>query len=169
MAVKNGDAGNQGRYYGIMMRLFDESVSLFHQLKGVAERVHQRGRLTAGKRGILRGIHQLGPQTVPRMARARNVTRQHIQAMVNELIKEGLAEPAYNPAHKRSKLVQLTQAGNRYLDEISRREKALLSSLDLGLEEEDLQRAADVLSRIREALGRMDPNSSPAHTDRHDE
>jgi hypothetical protein len=41
--------------------------------------------MTAGKRGVLKGLDRLGPQTVPQMARARPVSRQHIQTLVNRL------------------------------------------------------------------------------------
>jgi DNA-binding MarR family transcriptional regulator len=163
MAAKHSRTKPDDHNSGIILKLFDESVALFHQLRGLAERVHKFGRLTAGKRGILRGIDLIGPQTVPQMARARNVTRQHIQVMVNELMKEGLVKPAHNPAHKRSKLVQLTPAGSSYLLEITRREKVLLSSLDLGLQEGKLKQAVDVLRRVREALGGMEP---ALHADR---
>jgi len=57
--------------------------------------------LSAARRGVLRSLARLGPQTVPQMAGARPVSRQHIQTIVNALAADGLVETIDNPAHKR--------------------------------------------------------------------
>src|SRR5262245_25632462 len=88
--------------------VIDQAVGLFHLLHALAAQLHGAGELTAGRRGVLRGLDRLGPQTVPQMARARPVSRQYIQMLVNELESEGLVELVENAAHKRSRLVRLT-------------------------------------------------------------
>ncbi len=105
-----------------MQEVIDQTVSLFHLLRALAEQIHQQGELSAGRRGILRELDRLGPQTVPQMARARPVSRQHIQLEVNQLEDDGLVELIENIAHKRSRLVRLTQKGKAYLKVMEGRE-----------------------------------------------
>lgn len=134
--------------------LFSETVALFHQLRAIAEHVHQQGDTTAGKRTTLRDLDRLGPQTVPYMARARAISRQHVQALVNELAHEALVELVDNPAHKRSRLVQLTPRGKHVVDEMNRREAALLAQLEIPISEHEVRTAAEVLRGIRTVLAR---------------
>ena len=88
--------------------LVDEVVALYHLLRVVVALIHSDANLTAAARGVLRGLDRIGPQTVPQIARARPVSRQYIQAVVNHLGKRRVVELVPNPAHKRSSLVQLT-------------------------------------------------------------
>ena len=66
--------------------------------------------------------------SVPQMARARLVSRQHIQSHVNGLQREGLVELAENPAHKRSHLARLTPEGKEAVHSVKQREAELLVS-----------------------------------------
>lgn len=126
-----------------------ETGALFHRMRHEAERIHGQGETSSGRRAILRGLARLGPQTVPEMARARPVSRQYIQRLVNELTDDGLVEAAVNPAHKRSALIQITNAGAKTLDEMSAREQELFEGIQIDIEEEDLAKAADTLRRLR--------------------
>lgn len=126
-----------------------ETVSLFHRLRAAAEQVHRQGETTAGKLGVLRGLDLSGPQTVPQMARARPVSRQYIQALVNQLAAEDRIEFVDNPAHKRSRLVRLTPQGKAFLDAAMRRQGKLLSRLRIDIPEKDLRTAASVLRAVR--------------------
>jgi DNA-binding MarR family transcriptional regulator len=132
--------------------VIDETTGLFHLLHAVAAQLHGGGELTAGRRGILRGLDRLGPQTVPQMARARPVSRQYIQMLVNGLEADGLVELYDNPAHRRSRLVRLTAAGSETLAAMYRREAVLYTTLDLPVTEAELRDAAVILRRVREAL-----------------
>ena len=132
--------------------LFAETVSLFHRLQLVARQVHKRGELTAGKRGVLMSLHRLGPQTVPQMARARPVSRQYIQTLVNLLAGEGHVDFIENPAHKRSALVGLTPRGEAFVEAMSERERKIVGRLRIGVAEEELWRGAAVLRAVREAF-----------------
>lgn len=132
--------------------LVEETVALFHRFTAVAQDLHGQGELTAGKRGVLRGLDRGGPQTVPQMARARPVSRQYIQTLVNLLAAEGHVEFQDNPAHKRSRLVRLTPKGKEFLEAMYHKEAALLAKLDLPVGERDLQSAAVVLKQVRESF-----------------
>ena len=129
--------------------VFDETVALFHRLHAVAEQIHGGGEMSAGKRGVLRSLDRLGAQTVPQLARARPVSRQHMQSHVDLLRRDGLVELLDNPAHKRSRLVRLTVKGKKLLDAMSAREARLLAALPVDIPGERLQAAAEVLRRLR--------------------
>lgn len=126
-----------------------ETVSLFHRLRAVAEEVHVQGDLTAGKLGLLRGLDVSGPQTVPQMARARPVSRQYIQVLVDRLAAEGRVELVENPSHRRSRLVRLTPQGKAFVDAAMRRQAKVFSRLKVGVPEKDLRNAASVLAAVR--------------------
>ncbi len=69
--------------------------------------------LTFAERGVLEILVRDGAQSVPGIARARLVSRQHIQKLVDELAKKRLVELHSNPAHKTSPLVDATIDGER--------------------------------------------------------
>jgi DNA-binding MarR family transcriptional regulator len=132
--------------------LFDATVSLFHKLKAAAAEIHAQGESTAGKRGVLRGLARAGPQTVPQMARARPVSRQLIQTLVNALEADGLVETVENPAHLRSRLIRLTMRGRKAVKRMEGRERELLSGLELNVPLRDVKSAARVLGAVTRAL-----------------
>jgi len=129
--------------------LINETMLLFHRLRIVADQVHHHGEMTGPLRGILRGLDKLGEQTVPQMARARAVSRQHIQALVNQLVEEGLVELIANPAHKRSPLARLTSLGKKAVDAMNRDEARLMSKADLGVTDKDMSEAVETLRAVR--------------------
>ncbi|NOZ84945.1 MAG: MarR family transcriptional regulator [Deltaproteobacteria bacterium] len=132
--------------------LIDEVVALYHLLRAVVTRIHSDMDLTAAGRGVLRGLDRTGPQTVPQMARARPVSRQYIQAVVNQLGKRGLVELIPNPAHKRSSLVRLSARGKKLADAVAQKEEALLAELQIGLSEKELLLASSVLRKLRDCF-----------------
>jgi DNA-binding MarR family transcriptional regulator len=135
-----------------LMGLIDEAVALHLRLQVLTEELHGHSELSRACRGILQDLYRLGPRTVPQLARGRPVSRQNVLMLVNRLISEGMAESTRNPEHKRSYLVRLTPRGKALLEEMWSRETDLLNNLDLNLSSEDLQAAAQVLHRLREAL-----------------
>jgi DNA-binding MarR family transcriptional regulator len=132
--------------------VIDETRLLFHRMKLAAEQLHGAEGITAGMRGVLFGLDRSGPQTVPQMARARPVSRQHIQTLVNPLVERHYVELFDNPAHKRSKLVRLTPKGRRLVDRMRKRESKILGALGSGMSEKQLRSAATVARSLRETL-----------------
>jgi DNA-binding MarR family transcriptional regulator len=132
--------------------VIDASRALFHQLKAAEEEVHRQEKLTGGLRGVMQELRRHGPRTVPQMARARPVSRQHIQVLVNELRSRGLVELRHNPEHKRSKLVALTAQGIRTVEAMLRKEEAILAELPLELTAEEMATATRALESMREAF-----------------
>jgi DNA-binding MarR family transcriptional regulator len=131
-----------------MLRLFDEIPTVFHRLKAVAAVVHGPDALSAGRRGILRSLDSLELQSVPQLARARPVSRQHIQVLVTGLLEDGLISLEANPAHRKSPLLRLTAKGKRHLQAIQKRESRLLARARLDLTPTEIDRATNTLRSV---------------------
>lgn len=142
----------------VLGHFIDEVRALFHTLKAAAEHVHGEGERSAARRGLLLGLAKTGPQTVPQIARSRPVSRQHIQVLVNGLLKDGLVELAPNPAHKRSKLVQLTATGHARARELHGLEAEVFSNLEYLPPNTDLARAAETLASVRRSFAPLMPH-----------
>ena len=133
--------------------LFDQVRLVWHVMVQVGERLHHDEPITLGMRAVLEFLAQNGPTAVPDIARSRHVTRQHIQALVNDLLELRLVSLDDNPAHRRSPLVRLTPEGRKGIERMKRRERQFFDGLELKARPVDLRRAAATLSAVREALG----------------
>jgi DNA-binding MarR family transcriptional regulator len=105
---------------------------------------------------VLEHLDARGPATVPDMARAKTVTRQHIQQLVDGGLAAGLIEARVNPAHRRSPLIALTPRGAATFAEIRKRERTALAALadELGADftGRDAAIAVAALDRLTGAL-----------------
>jgi DNA-binding MarR family transcriptional regulator len=135
-----------------IQELIDEVIVTFRQLRVVSAEIHGDGAPMPGQRGVLLDLARMGPQTVSGMARARAVSRQHIQALVDYFRTRGLVDLVENPNHRRSKLVRLTRNGRVLVKAMVERERAALSSLDLAIPPVQIRRAAAVLRALRQHL-----------------
>lgn len=131
--------------------VIDEAGRLVHRLARAAEALHASDELTGAERAVLVTLAKDGPRTVPELARARPVTRQHIQSIVNPLAARGLVELVDNPRHRRSKLVRITEAGGALVGTIRSREGRIVAALVPGLDAAALETTARTLIE----LGRM--------------
>jgi DNA-binding MarR family transcriptional regulator len=138
--------------YEAVMRLFDEVRLLDHRLIQAAEELHADLAISAPARAVLEFLEHEGPTSVPAIARARYVTRQHIQASVDALADDGLVRRASNPAHRRSPLVELTAAGAATIKAMHDRERRLLEQRLAPVDVESIGTAAAVLAAIRASL-----------------
>lgn len=126
--------------------------ALFHQMRAAIGTIHAETGITAGMRAVLESVLVDGPQTVPQLARARPVTRQLIQSLVNDLLAADLVEYRPNPAHRRSKLVSPTKAGRAAFDTLMARELAVFEQVDLALSPEEIEAAHRVLAQLLETF-----------------
>ena len=127
----------------------------FFRLSALGDALHEEEGISTSMRGVLEGIYRNGPQSVPQMARARPVSRQFIQQIVNALLEKGLVELGPNPAHKRSDLVALTDQGRHLFETVRAREKKLVETHLGDLSEEEAAAASNILSRLTENLGAL--------------
>jgi len=133
--------------------LLDQVRLLWHVMVRAAEQLHEDEPITLGMRAVMEFLARNGPTAVPDVARGRHVTRQHIQALVNDLLELRLVALVDNPAHRRSALVRLTPEGQKGIERMKRRERQFFDALELKTRADDLRRATAVLSAVREALG----------------
>lgn len=136
-----------------VFRLMLEVIQTFHRLRAVGA---EEGAVSAGgggSWGLMRSLAEGGEQTVPEIARARPVSRQHIQKLADELAAEGLVEFVGNPAHKRSKLLRLTPAGRARYKATSARIQGIADALGRGLDAREVAAAADLLATLKARLG----------------
>ena len=134
--------------------VIDEVRLLHNRLIELAEELHRGSGISTSQRAVLEFIHRQGPATVPTIARARGVTRQHIQAITNELRSLDLIESQQNPAHQRSPMIVLTEDGRQTIDQILEREGDYLTRHVDDLDENELRAAAQTLASVRHALQR---------------
>lgn len=133
-------------------RLIVDVRLCFHRLKAVADVLHGDLAITASMRGVLETLSDGGDWTVPRIARAKGVSRQHIQVTVDTLRAAGLVELRANPAHRRSPLIVATAEGAAGFAEMRRREADVLDRFAGALSPEGVAAARDTLTRLNELL-----------------
>jgi DNA-binding MarR family transcriptional regulator len=134
--------------------LLDEARLLFHALKHWSETVHAELGMTSAMRPVLELILIGGPATVPDIARARGVSRQHVQQQVDALLERSLAARQDNPAHKRSSMIALTDKGRALIQNLRSDEFNALSLMQVGVSDSATLEAAQVLTEWRAALQR---------------
>jgi DNA-binding MarR family transcriptional regulator len=93
-----------------------------------------------------------GPLTVPGIAGRMGLTRQSVQATVNQLLGEALVETDENPVHRRSPLVWLTKVGNDTYAKLDLHQIAWINELATGLSVVDLATTARVLQELARRL-----------------
>ncbi|MEO8843454.1 MAG: MarR family transcriptional regulator [Kofleriaceae bacterium] len=137
---------------GELRALVDETIALFHRVRYVAEQIYQPAGRSTARRGLLRGLARYGPRTVPQLALARSVTRQHTQEVVDLLRDEGFVELVANPAHKRSRLVRITRRGIAMVASMDEADARALGAIGdaLDVTKEDLAITVRTLRAVRE-------------------
>ena len=149
---------------------------LLAEINSTAIRLRQRGRpspnilpeLPGAEQAVLEIIGRSEPITVPQIARERSTSRQNIQILVDRLAAQGRVEFSTNPAHKRSALVALTQAGKRFLEAGALNQKQLLAQMGSSLSPAEIDSTVGVLRRIQKLLSDQPEVSkrspAPEHT-----
>ncbi|GGL17833.1 MarR family winged helix-turn-helix transcriptional regulator [Nocardia jinanensis] len=111
------------------------SFRLNGQFLAIAEDLAGPAGLTAAWWQVLGAVlHE--PLPVAGIARAMGVTRQGVQRIADLLVDRGLAEYRPNPAHRRAKLVAITDAGHAAVARITPRHAEFAARLvaELGIE-----------------------------------
>ena len=126
-----------------------ETRALFQALRALADAAHAGLGVNASMRAVMESLEQNGPQTVPCIAQAKTVSRQHIQTIVDELIARGFAGARANPRHKRSSLIALTKKGKAAMADMAEREAGLFEELAAGSTPAGLEGLAQGLAQLR--------------------
>ena len=125
---------------------------IFHRLRAVGDALHAEHGVTTPMRGVMQSLYDGGPQTVPQMAAARPVTRQHIQTIVDALAERGLVEAKPNQAHKRSPHIVLTKAGRKLFEQMRVKEARWLGRIVGDFAPQELAATAGFLARFAATL-----------------
>jgi DNA-binding MarR family transcriptional regulator len=134
-----------------MLELSVAVIELYFRLEAVTQA--SAGFANAGGEfGVLRSLVQEGPQTVPQMAAARPVSRQHCQTIVNGLAEQGLVEFLDNPRHKRSKLVRLTKRGRTRFESMKAQFTDVAAVYAVHFSAGEIENATDVCRRARNMI-----------------
>lgn len=139
-------------------RLYDvlRLVRPVHELSARAVSQYLEGTgLSMPARAILELLYDRGPQTVPQMARALFVTRQGVQALVEQCKTNELVTTASNPAHRRSHLIALTERGRDTYRQLHEAELTRLSRVSAALAPSDIDAAERVLQALVDGLVEM--------------
>jgi DNA-binding MarR family transcriptional regulator len=108
--------------------------------------------LTPASLAVLQAIAREGQQGVPEIARSQAVSRQNVQMIINRMLARGYVEELSNPAHKRSLLFTLTEAGHSILADHKTARKVWETKLVESLDGAELHAALSALSRIHRWL-----------------
>lgn len=131
--------------------LIDEVRVLYQALVAIAGQLHGAG-MTVGMRAVLEALAKGGPSTVPALARARRVTRQRIQSLVDACRAAGYVETHSNPAHARSMLIALTASGRSRIERLRAREFGVVAKHAEPLAPARLRAASRTLRAVRASL-----------------
>jgi len=136
-----------------MSRILWTIPSLYHRLTAIGELIYGCHGLTSGKRSLLRDLAEKGPHSLAEMVRARPpVARQYIQRLVTELRNAGMVEFCENPKDLRSKIVRLTERGQRVIEALEPSEQRLAKLLAAGHSRAELDAAMRTLASVADRL-----------------
>lgn len=130
-------------------QLVNEVRLLYQSLVQIGDELHAGSGISMGMRAVLEYLDRNGDATVPHIARARRVTRQRIQALVNALLEIDLVLSRDNPASKRSPLIALTKSGAKMIYEMRKKEARVLP---VDIPEQQVRNAAQTLVELRQAI-----------------
>jgi DNA-binding MarR family transcriptional regulator len=138
--------------------LTDSAARLRMAIVRTARRLRQEaaseaGGLTPTSTAALATIERHGPLTPSEVAEIERVKRPTVTRTLGSLEREGLVERTADPADGRSTLVSVNAAGRERLRRLRGRKNAYLARRMRVLaadEVETLERAAEILERMRE-------------------
>ncbi|WP_433600904.1 MarR family winged helix-turn-helix transcriptional regulator [Nocardia sp. CA-135953] len=127
------------------------SFQLNGQFLAIAEELAAPGGITAAWWQVLGAVLR-EPLPVAGIARAMGITRQSVQRIADLLVDKGLAEYQPNPAHRRAKLVAVTDAGREAIKRINPQHRVMAKRLADELGAEQFALTAQVMTRLSAAL-----------------
>jgi DNA-binding MarR family transcriptional regulator len=125
---------------------------LFRAMADAADAYLADSGLTAAERAVLEILYPDAALTVPDIARRYQVSRQHVQVTINNLLDRELVLSTENPRHKRSPLMRLSDRGQRTFASIRQMESDLLGSLFQDVEIADVATTKRTLETLLHRL-----------------
>lgn len=125
---------------------------LYHLMRSINIRGEDLSSWTDGMWSLLRSLQLDGPRTVPQIARARGLSRQRIQKLVDEAQAAALVRLRTNPDHKKSRIVALTREGATLFEQIDKELRQTAEGISHTFDIRDLDAALRILFDLRESL-----------------
>lgn len=125
------------------------------QFLAVAEELARPAGITVAWWQVLGAILR-EPLPVAGIAREMGLARQSVQRIADLLVAKGFAEYHPNPAHRRAKLVAVTEAGHNAVRGINPQHADMAKRLAAELGTERLAQIADALTDLSAALDRLE-------------
>ncbi|WP_207839206.1 MarR family winged helix-turn-helix transcriptional regulator [Williamsia soli] len=138
--------------------LSDSALTTFRlngQFLAVAEALAAPAGLTATRWQVL-GAVLSEPLSVSDIAREMGITRQSVQRTADLLAEQGLVTFRDNPAHRRAKLVEVTDAGLSAVRLINPGHRDMARRLSELIDETTWATALSGLQELSEALRKLD-------------
>lgn len=131
---------------------------LHGQLLEEGERTTADCSLTPARHRILGClVRAKGGMTVPQIAREMGLARQSIQRLADVLVGDGHAAYRDNPAHSKSRLLCLTDAGDAAYSALAEPRRLSIATMARGLSPQAMENAIALLEAIGENLDRAHP------------
>ena len=121
------------------------------QFLDIADHLARPAGLTAAWWQVLGAVLD-NPRPVAGIAREMGITRQSVQRVADLIVERGLAEYHDNPAHKRAKLVALTERGRAAIGEITPGHTAFARRLAKAMGADALTDALAAMTNLSETL-----------------
>lgn len=125
---------------------------VFQQLRSVSDTMLEDLEINASQRAVIEALSGEEQFSVPQIAKKLNVSRQHVQVLVNELLAKELVKAGENPSHKRSPLISISATGLALFASVEKRERDLLTALQSSFSNTDLATSLKTLETLEKLL-----------------
>ncbi len=131
-----------------LYEVIESSRVFMNQMNTLIDQIHQDQGINSCTRGVMLILKSEGLKTIPQLARKTQRSRQYLQKMITIMHNKGLITSISNPDHKTSSLVGLTEHGENVLTEILNAEAALINTIDIHVEGEQLKCVSSSLKQL---------------------
>ncbi len=115
--------------------------------------------LTAARWQVIGAVIE-APGTVADVARKMGLARQSVQRVADVLVADGMLEYCDNPAHKRAKLIQITERGRSAIARIAPRQHRWADVTSEGLSRDRLLDALELIRNVSQRIEAMDTDEA---------
>ncbi len=133
-----------------------EIVWLVRRLfRAMAQRSNDRLQdlgISVSDRAVMEFLYPDEKLSVPEIAERYQVSRQHVQITVNDLLESGFLARKLNPRHKRSRLITLTSRGRALFKKIKERDANIVRQLFSHISENEKRVTKMTLETLLEKL-----------------
>ena len=128
----------------------------FRELTVAADRELQPLGIQVGDRAFLEFLaRETGPISLSDLAKKHSLSRQHIHQTLRRLPHAEWVEEIPDPADHRAVLLRLSREGWKFWERLRNVDRAFLNRLVVGLSEENVTAAKDLLTQLRHELSHI--------------